>query len=137
MLEYDNLSQKQKDFFDKSIWNGVGSRDFFINPHDLIFKEASKYHDFAYWRGGPEELRIKADKDFFHRAHSAVRKQSLLKRPFYYATSYVYFYFLKIGGKRAFEYYERPADTWEELLARVNFYFDENPKKEGRPPKYK
>lgn len=134
-LVYDKLTAKQKSYFKQYIWNGVGSRSFFVNPHDLIFKEASIYHDFYYWRGGPIELISLADRDFFHRCHSAVRKQPAYKRPFYYATSYVYFSFLKLLGKVAWEYAEKPCQTWEELLERVNLYYDENPK-EQRPPKY-
>jgi len=136
-LVYDKLTEKEKKFFKDYIWNGVGSRSFFVNPHDLIFKEASLYHDFYYWRGGPQELRELADKDFFHRCHSAVRKQPKYKRPFYYLTSYVYFAFLRMLGKVAWEYSEKPSKTFKELLDKVHFYYDNNPNISGRPPKFK
>lgn len=116
-LSYDKLTKKQKEFFLEHIWNGVGSSHFFIDPHDLIFKEASVYHDFYYWRGGPEELRHMADKDFFHRCQSAIRKLPMKRRPFYYIAAYTYYFTLKILGKAAWEKGE-VCQTWEELMKR-------------------
>jgi hypothetical protein len=136
-IVYDELSLKQKKFFRDYIWNGVGSRSFFINPHDLIFKNASLYHDFYYWRGGPEEYRIMADQNFLHRSHALIRREPIYRRPFYYAIAAVYVFFLRLVGKVAFEYSERPCQTWEELLDRVNTFYDQNPKITGRPPRYK
>lgn len=135
MLLYEDLSVKQKDFFLKYIWNGVGSREF-VKPPALIFDEPSMYHDFAYFRGGTDEDRKQADKEFFHKAHDEVRKKAVWQRPFYYTMSYVYFYGLKKLGGKAWEYYDKPADTWEEFLAHVYAYFDREPKLKGRPPIY-
>jgi len=115
-LAYDSLSKAQKDYFLEHIWNGVGSSHFFINPHDLIFKEASIYHDFYYWRGGSDELRKLADKDFFHRCHEKIRKLPKKRRPFYYISAYVYYFTLKILGKTAWEKRPLPCQTWEELM---------------------
>lgn len=135
-LSFDKLTEKQKNYFARFIWNGVGSRNFFINPHDLIFKEASLYHDFYYWRGGPIELKALADKDFFHRCHSAVRKQPLWKRPFYYFVAVIYYKFLALG-KIAWEYGEKPCQTWQELLANFYQYHEDNPKVRPKPPIYR
>lgn len=123
-LSYDSLSESQRNYFLKNIWNGVGSRHFFINPHDLIFKEASVYHDFYYWRGGPLNLKDIADKDFLHRCHSAVRKQSKIKQPFYYFIAATYYFFLKFG-KTAWESRAEPCQTWNDLLA---IFYTRNPK---------
>jgi hypothetical protein len=135
VLLYDDLTQKQKDFFLKYIWNGVGSREY-PKPPQLIFREASIYHDFGYFRGGPESLRKEVDREFFHKAHSAVRRLPIAQRPFYYAMSYIYFYGLKKLGSKAWELYPEPAKTWEEFLNRVYAYFDRNPGQAGRPPKW-
>ncbi len=116
-ISFDNLTKEQQNFFKEHIWNGVGSRHFFLNPHDLKFKEASIYHDFYYWRGGPEELRKLADKDFFHRCHSAISKLPRKRRAFYYIAAYVYYFSLKIFGKAAWEKGE-VCQTWEELVQR-------------------
>lgn len=118
-LSYDNLTKEQKEFFLRHIWNGVGSNHFFINPHDLIFKEASIYHDFYYWRGGTDLIRKMADKDFFHRCHSKIRELPKRRRPFYYAAAYVYYYTLKLLGKHAWEK-GATCQTWQELLVRFN-----------------
>ncbi|CAB4141259.1 hypothetical protein UFOVP410_98 [uncultured Caudovirales phage] len=115
-LSYDSLTENQKAYFLKYIWNGVGSRHFFINPHDLIFKEASVYHDFYYWRGGPLTLKKLADKDFLHRCHHSVRQQPRYKQIlFYYPIAGIYYFFLKFG-KKAWEKRVTPCKTWEELL---------------------
>lgn len=135
-LSFDKLRPNQQEFFKRYIWNGVGSKHFFINPHDLIFKEASLYHDFYYWRGGPLELKKLADEDFLHRCHAAVRKQPKWKRPFYYAVAAVYYTFLRLG-KVAWEYGEAPCQTWQELLDNVYRFYDDHPKILPRPPVYK
>jgi len=116
-LSYDTLTEKQKKFFKEHIWNGVGSSHFFINPHDLIFKEASLYHDFWYWRGGNSKLRKMADKDFLHRCHDSIRKLPMKRRAFYYIAAYVYYFTLKILGSKAWESGET-CQTWEELFNR-------------------
>jgi hypothetical protein len=118
-LSYDKLTKEQKEFFIEHIWNGVGSSHFFINPHDLIFKEASIHHDFYYWRGGPDRLRKLADKDFFHRCHDKIRQLPKKRRPFYYASAYAYYFTLKLLGKAAWEKGE-VCQTWNELLHRFN-----------------
>lgn len=135
MLEFDNLTKLQKEFFLEFIWNGVGSREF-AKPPQLIFANASVYHDFAYFRGGNESDRKIADKDFFHRSHSSTRKQHTYTRPFYYVMSYVYFYGLKKIGGKAWEYYDAPAQNWKEFLDHVYAYFDRSPNMKGRPPEY-
>jgi len=117
-FSYDTLTDEQKDFFLTHIWNGVGSDHYpFLNPHDLIFKEASIYHDFYYWRGGSERLRKLADKDFLHRCHVAIRKLPMKRRLFYYIAAYVYYFALTMFGKKAWE--NGPiCITWECLLKR-------------------
>jgi hypothetical protein len=133
-FSYFSFTDKQKNYFDKYIWNGVGSREFFINPHDLIFKEASKHHDAEYFIGGTEEDRILADKAFLHQMHQAVRRQSKWKRPFYYLAASIYSIFLKKLGKFAFEYTERRAETFEEMLKHYHNYLERTGK--PKPPPF-
>lgn len=121
-LQYDNLTDEQELFFLTHIWNGVGSREFFIDPHDLIFKIPSMYHDFYYFGGGDEERRQMSDWDFYLRCKREVLNISWWKRPFLYSAAYIYYFFLKIGGKYAFEYTDKPAETWEEYMEIVNSY---------------
>lgn len=118
-LSYNDLTETQKEFFLTHIWNGVGSDHYFINPHDLIFKEASIYHDFYYWRGGPKSLRKLADKDFLHRCHEATRKLPMKRRLFYYVASYTYFLGLKVFGNTAWEK-GKVCQTWDELVERYS-----------------
>ena len=134
-LSFDTLPPPQKAYFLTHIWNGVGSRHFFINPHDLIFKEASIYHDFYYWRGGPEKVRLMADKDFFMRCKDAVKKAPWHLRPFYSIAAIVYTQFLRLG-KSAWEYGEVPAQNWEQFIHNIECFYDMNPRL-PRPPKYR
>lgn len=127
-LSYDSLTDSQKAFFRKFVWNGLGSRDAHIDPHDLIFKNASIYHDWYYFVGGPDKLRIAADKEFLVNCNKLVLKERAWKRWFYYPVSYVYYFFIKIGSKLAWEYYDEPAQTWEEFIEHVMTYFDRKKK---------
>lgn len=122
VLQYEELTPEQKKFFLEHVWNGVGSREYPDVP-DFIFSEASIYHDFAYFRGGDEKDRKKADKEFLHRAHHAVRKQPKWKQPYYYLLTALYYFGLKKLGKKAFEYYPAPAKDWDEFMAHVSTYF--------------
>lgn len=121
-IRYGDLTPKQKEYFDKHIWNGVGSREYFLNPHDLIFKEPSKWHDCDYFVGGPDLRRKMADKDFLYRCHQEVKKQSLIKRPFYYVMAAIYHYCLKRFSRPAWELYVHPARNWSELIKHFNSY---------------
>lgn len=135
-LSYDRLDEKQKLYFRTFIWNGVGSREF-IDPPEAIFHKCSLYHDFYYWRGGPDKYRIMADHDFFHRCHDQARKQPWYNKAIYFPLSYVYFLALKILGHAAWEYRNAPCQTWDELLRQVyKYYYDGKPNIKNRPPTY-
>jgi len=114
-LELNKLTPKQYEYFKTHIYNGVGSDHFFINPHDLIFKLAAEAHDFAYWRGGTDEDRVISDKIYLRDSLSAIRLQPRWKRIFYYPIAYIYYFFLTIFGRFAFEYRNAPIETWREL----------------------
>jgi len=116
-IEFEQLTEEQVNF----IWNGVGSKHFFIDPHDLIFKEPSKLHDFLYWRGGNEEDKIKADLIFYKNCKKKCYEHRGLARIFYLSAAWVYYQTLKLLGKYAFEYGEK-AQTWEEIETRVRGY---------------
>lgn len=128
-LKYENLTEEQKIYFLKYIYNGVGSREFFINPHDLIFKEAAKIHDFEYFVGGTEERRLIIDRNFLDDCLFAANKRPFLRRQLYKIVAYVYYFFLMMLGRFAWEYYPEPADTWEEFLSRYKLYLNKNSKK--------
>jgi hypothetical protein len=133
-LQYSDLTPKQLDYFLKYIWNGVGSREF-VKPPQLIFSEASKLHDFQYFRGGTDSDRKASDKDLLHHMHDAVRAQKLYIRPIYYFLAAIYYIVLSKLGKVAWEYYDKPAQTWDEFLYHLDAYFDREPNKK-RPPAF-
>lgn len=122
-LLYDDLTNDQREWFLKYLWNGVGSNSLPLKPPAFVFSEASKYHDYSSFSGGDEQDRIEASKEFFHKAHSTIRKQPLRKRPFYYLISYIYYRVLKKVDGITWSYYERPASNWFEFIQRVKDYF--------------
>lgn len=130
-LELEDLTKEQYDYFKKHIYNGVGSREFPINPHDLIFKKAAEKHDFYYWRGGDDSYRVLADKEYLKDSLIAVKLQPKWKQPFYHSVAYVYYGFLVALGRFAFEYSDEPCKTWEQLLKRFQDYQNKNNKKQS------
>jgi hypothetical protein len=95
-LELEDLTPEQYQYFIDNIFNGVGSRHFLFNPPDLIFNQAAKRHDFAYWRGGTEEDRKDADRRFKKDCLQEAKERSFLLRPFYTSIAYLYYYAIKV-----------------------------------------
>lgn len=118
-LAFEDLTADQINYF----WNGVGSDHFLFNPPDLIFKEASKKHDFLFWMGGSEDERKAADSEFYYTCWRATLKNHLqILRPFYFSASWLYYHCLKLFSKTAWEYCteEEKPKTWEDLKARID-----------------
>jgi len=121
-LQYEDLTEDQINL----IWNGVGSSHFFIDPHDLIFKEPSKKHDFYYWRGGTEEHKKEADLIFYKECKEKVNEHEGLAWLFYSTAAWTYYQFVKHLGKYSFEYADKPAETWKEIYKRWEAYQEQN-----------
>ena len=118
-LELEDLTPEQYQYFLRNVWNGVGSQEYAIKPPELCFALPSVRHDFYYWRGGTEADRLAADRRFLADALVEARRYRGVQRAFYVNAAYLYFYGLRALGTKAFEYGERPCQTWDELLARV------------------
>lgn len=121
-LEFEDLTEDQIAVF----WNGVGSQHYSVKPPDLIFAEASKEHDFYYWRGGDSSDRKYADTKFYKECKLAANQyfDKWYKLPgwlMYCGVAYIYYLGLRNLGSKAFEYKPK-VKTWEELLARLNEY---------------
>lgn len=114
-LKYKSLTREQIEY----VFNGVGSPFFFINPHDLIYKEPARRHDVLYFIGGEELDRNYADYQFGIECWRETRKQKWYKKPFYYVVTPTYIFFVKLFGSYNFEY-GPPAANWEEIKARVD-----------------
>lgn len=123
-LLYDDLTDEQKKYFLIHLWNGVGSREYVLDPPDSIFSVPSIYHDFWYLRGGPIELRKLADLDFYYRCVYEVRKRPKWKRPFYHFLATVYYYGLKYLGKKAWDKYDVPIADWRDFVHRTSKYLN-------------
>ena len=122
MILLDDLTPNQLDFFLKYLWNGVGS-DNYIKPPAFVFREASKFHDFASWRGGKEVDRIAASNEFFHKMHDMIRIQPWRKRPLYYLLAYIYYRILEYVDSCSWSYSDRPANDWNEFIQAVRDYY--------------
>ena len=114
--------KSQEDYFLSNMYNGVGSRSFFINPPDFIFGPAAKIHDFLYFVGGTEEDRKASDEIYNLYAKNIISQKHGVKRHLYSAIHTVYYFVLKMLGKYAFEYYPEPAKTWDEVVDRYKSY---------------
>jgi hypothetical protein len=126
-LELEDLTKEQRDWFMTYIWNGPGSRDYPIQPPELIFNIPSIRHDFEYFRGGTEEDRKETDKHFLDESLAIVKERPIYTRPFYFSISYIYYFGLVLLGSKAWEYYDKPAETWNEYLQHIVKYFGQLP----------
>lgn len=140
MIQFSDLTEEQINI----VWNGVGSKHFIVNPHDLVFSEPSKKHDFLYYKGGTEEDRKRADNIYYLESKEIVDSflskvmdpSEVSWRKFHlkiirYLTTFsqgryflwasltvinnIYCFFLSKLGKYSFEYSEKPRETWEEI----------------------
>lgn len=119
-----DLTPTQLEFFLKYVYNGVGSDELGIDPPDSIFKGAAKGHDFRCFVGGTDHDRIESDKEFLKDCLDRINKSPVWKRPLYKILAYVYYFALWMGSKYAWEYYDKPAENWEEFIKHVIAYHD-------------
>lgn len=122
-LNFDELTKEQQLFFKQHLWNGVGSRDYPIDPPDSIFKGPSIYHDFWYLRGGPEDLQHLADLDFLYRCMDKIdTRKTWWKKPFFRILAYIYYYGLGFLGKKAWDVYPEASQNWDKFIKRTSKY---------------
>lgn len=100
MIHYSELNDNQK----KAICNGCGGKGGWITPPQFIFKASCNQHDFYSWRGGKEEDRAKADKEFYQAMLEDIKSQPLIKKPYYHLWAFTYYKAVRIFGKKYFNY---------------------------------
>lgn len=121
-LQLEDLTPEQFQYFKQNIYNGVGSREFPINPRDFIFKKAALRHDFYYFRLGDDNVRYQADLQYKEDGLAAIKEQPRWKQPFYRLVHHIYCFFLFKLGPYAWEYGPQPVKTWEQYLQSYNNY---------------
>lgn len=128
LFELADLTTNQFDFYHKYIFNGLGSRESWINPRDFIFRPAALHHDFWGIRGGPDALRVKADSDFYTKCKELADQEIWIKRIFYRSVAWVYYQALVQLSQIAWEYHDEPAKNWAEFIGNFKFYYARNGK---------
>ena len=98
MLRYKDLTDEQK----KVICNGCGGKGGWIKPPNFIFKASCNHHDFKYWQGGTEKDREIADKEFYKWMRADIADAVWYKQPHYHVWAYLYYLFVRGGGKDYF-----------------------------------
>lgn len=101
-------------------YNGVGSRELPFDVSDYIFDGAAVAHDFSYFVGCTEEDRAKADYRFLKEELNAIRVAPIGKHLKYGIIAIAYFLALRWVGHFAFEYGDKPVETFEELRSRID-----------------
>lgn len=134
-LELKDLTPDQYAYYRRWVYNGVGSRTFPINPRDFIFGPAAIEHDARYWFYLVPGLRAWVDKQFLVDCLKLVKQQPKWKRPFYWCIAHVYYLFLRLLGKYAWEKGEKPITKWDDFLTRFYAYYEKHPR-EKRPPTF-
>jgi hypothetical protein len=111
-IRFRDLTPEQLAF----VWNGFGSQQFSYNPPSFCFLDASKFHDFGYYRGGNELDRLAIEFRFLKECLNAcVSSKENYK---YIPIAFIYFIILLFVGPFVFEYGKK-ADSWELIEGRV------------------
>lgn len=135
-LEFEDLTEKQYQFFMDYIYNGVGSDQLGVKGPEFIFRAAAKVHDFEGYGGGTEEDRIISDNKFLASALLEIKKRKPYKKYIYTPIAYLYYYILKIFSKAAWDYYPERPKTWKEFLIRVEAILSKQNKQVPWPKRF-
>lgn len=119
VIELNELTAEQLNYFLKYGYNGCGSRQFTKVP-DFIFSLAAVTHDWRYFSMATEEDREFADKEFLDLMLYLAKKQPIYKQGYYRIIAYIYYLAVRLLGKYAFEYSNTAPKTWEEIKTRID-----------------
>ena len=103
-LRYSDLTPEEKAF----LGNGCGGKGHPIDPPEFFFHASCNQHDFYYWRGGTAKDRKNADSEFYKFMRKDAREQKWYKVPFAYTMATIYFMFVRMKGKKYFNYTDTP-----------------------------
>lgn len=101
-LCFENLTQEQIDFVNSGC--GPGKLGFLVP--EFIFAKACCNHDIAYYKGGTEKDRWKADYNFFKDMQKAIDEKDLswIERRYYFTFARLYFAAVVSAGWTSFSY---------------------------------
>lgn len=111
---WSQLSARQRGL----IANGCGGKGGWLKPPSFRFNANCDQHDFYYWRGGTEEDRKTADKEFLVIMLEDANRGVWWKRAWYRWWANTYYVAVRLFGKKFFHYRVTKA-TWRELYAEI------------------
>ena len=111
-LRYSSLTDIQK----KYICNGCGGKGGWFNPPEFLFHASCNQHDFYYWRGGDEDDRKKADKDFYEFMKKDASEAPWWRKPFSMTSAFIYYKSVRYMGNKFFNY----SDEYKDLSDLLN-----------------
>lgn len=98
-----DLTPKQK----RKICNGCGPMGWGWLVPEFCFHEAGNRHDFGYWMGGGWTDKLRADLRFLADCLLASLRQPKKRFPWLAGLSFIYFFAVLFGGRRAFTWGKR------------------------------
>jgi hypothetical protein len=90
------------------ICNGCGAKGGWFNPPDWIFEADCNRHDFAYWRGGDEAARRKADRGFYEAMQADASRLPVYDRWLGHLAAWTYYRAVRAFGAKHFHYAPTP-----------------------------
>lgn len=102
MLRYHQLTPEQQE----AITNGCGPKGGWLDPPDWFFEASCDWHDFAYWRGGTEDDRLKADWGFYQAMIRDTRRAPWYLRPTLRFQAWLYYTAVRLFARSQFHYGE-------------------------------
>ena len=111
-LRYSDLTPFQQ----KVITNGCGASNSLFNPPEFKFKASCNQHDFYYWRGGNEDDRKLADKQFYDAmVEDSKLCSNIFSKTTHLITAKIYYVSVSLFGKKHFYYTDKPRGMKEVL----------------------
>lgn len=100
-VKYEDLTAEQK----RLIVNGCGGKGGLVKPpHRIFFKASCNHHDYAYWCGGTEADRLKADKMLYNLMVDDCKDLPWCSWMRYRPWCWAYFKGVRIAGKKFFSF---------------------------------
>lgn len=103
----------------EQICDGCGSKGGPLKPPQWRFRNSCNLHDFAYFIGGREGDRRRADRVFYaDMCLAAQARAQWWQRPWYFLMAWIYYRAVRKFGSGYFHYGSRR--TWADLRERLD-----------------
>ena len=104
----------------QEICNGCGGKGGFIKPpHRIFFKAACDHHDYGYWKGNTEALRLICDNKFYEAMKQDCKNLVWYQKLRYQPWCWIYYRAVRSFGKKFFYYGEKPREIKRVIIKSV------------------